>query len=94
MLKSRKSQGLSITTVMIVVIGLIVIVVLIAVLSGRVGQFEKDVDTARTCYNACSALGKTLAADTDSLDNGKCTSPQRYIGGDFTDDGGYDCYCT
>jgi len=42
MLKKRKSQGLSITTIILAVIGLIILVALVALLTGRLGDFNRD----------------------------------------------------
>jgi len=44
MLKKRDAQGLSITTIIVAVIGLIVVVVLIAIFTGRIGSFGKGLD--------------------------------------------------
>lgn len=53
----KKSQGLSITTIIVVVIGLIVIVVVIAIISGNLGDFSKTADQSATCENACKSRG-------------------------------------
>ena len=56
MLKKR-AQGLSITTIIIAVIGLIILVVLVAILTGRLGIFSTGLESAVTCKNSCGAIG-------------------------------------
>jgi len=40
----KKSQGLSITTIVVAVIALVVIIVIIALLTGKLGDFRKGLD--------------------------------------------------
>ena len=57
MLKKRNAQGLSITTIIVAVIGLIVVVVLIAIFTGRIGSFGKGLDmTEKNIIQSCSSL--------------------------------------
>ena len=57
MLKKRNAQGLSITTIIVAVIGLIVVVVLIAIFTGRIGSFGKGLDAAeKNIIQSCSSL--------------------------------------
>ena len=95
----KKAQGLSINVIIIVAISLIVLVVLIAVFTGRMGSFVKGVDTTSTCINACSALGLQKASSTELSASG-CTSitaNYRFLGGgkekygDLT--GNQECCC-
>lgn len=53
----KRGQGLSITVIVTAVIGLIVLVVIIAVLTGKLGGFSKGVDAAGGCDNICKAAG-------------------------------------
>jgi len=64
MLKKRKSQGLSITTIIIAVVGLIILVVLISLLTGRLGGFSKGVQTTSTCSQVCQTAGYTSGSET------------------------------
>lgn len=80
---NKKSQGLSINAIILVAIGLIVLVVLIAVFTGRMGNFVRGVDTTATCSNACSSLGMKIGAVTELSSTG-CTSATlnyRFLGG-------------
>lgn len=45
MLKKRNAQGLSITTIVVAIIGLIILVAIILMLTGKLGAFSKGVDT-------------------------------------------------
>jgi len=80
MFKKRNAQGLSITTIIVAVIGLIIVVVLIALLTGRLGTFTKGLDESKTCENVCTSLGK----DTDYGESTD-TCSGRYMAGRFSD---------
>ena len=54
---SKKSQGSPIGLIVAAVIGLIVIVVVIAMLSGKLGVFGKGTQDANTCDSLCRAAG-------------------------------------
>lgn len=54
----KKSQGLSITTIVIAAISLIVLVVLIAIFTGRIGIFTRGIENvAADCAQACRGAG-------------------------------------
>lgn len=59
--RRKKAQGLPLTTIIIAAIGMIVLVVMVAIFTGRIGGFGKDVETAQTvsCSDACVASGYT-----------------------------------
>jgi hypothetical protein len=60
----KRGQGLSITTIIIAVIGLIILVVLIALLTGRLGGFSKGVEETGSCDVSCKAAGFDGAEST------------------------------
>lgn len=62
----KKSQGLSINVIIIVAIGLIVLVVLIAIFTGRLGGFVEGVGQTTTCEIGCEGinLGGTVETAT------------------------------
>ena len=62
MLKKRSAQGLSITTIIVAVIGLVIVVVLIAVFTGRIGSFGTELDKSKTCTSVCTSIGKQTIA--------------------------------
>ena len=80
----KSGQGLSITVIVAAVIGLIVVVVIVALLTERLGDFSKGVDESNSCANACKALSKT----------GVDASPCRGIELPGTFKEGSDCCCT
>jgi len=86
MLKKKKSQGLSITTIILAVIGLIILVVLIMMITGRLGGFSKGVASSALCENVCKSLNK------DKTDSQECTNGQK-IPGDYEDTPA-GCCCT
>ena len=82
MLKKKDAQGLSITTIIVAVIGLIVLVVLIAVFTGRIGTFGKGLEAANSCQSACSAFGWK---PTNEVAATCLASDEKYIPGKFKD---------
>ncbi|MBI4450504.1 hypothetical protein HY642_00890 [Candidatus Woesearchaeota archaeon] len=52
----KKAQGLSINTIIITILALLVLVVIAAIFTGRIGIFGKGV---ATCPGACYAEGDT-----------------------------------
>ena len=62
----KKSQGLSITTIIVAAIALIVLVVLVAIFTGRLGGFSAGVGESGTlsCNQACKAIGFTSGSST------------------------------
>lgn len=55
MRRNLKSQGISINIIIIASIALIILVVLVAVFTGRFGVFTSGVKKATTCSEACKA---------------------------------------
>lgn len=86
MFKKRNAQGLSITTIIIAVIGLIVVIVLVAIFSGRLGQFGQGLDEASTCDSLCTSQNLNFQPDTIRND---CNDPDglngRVLFGTFGD---------
>tara|TARA_Y100000294_G_scaffold120234_1_gene111706 strand:+ start:381 stop:632 length:252 start_codon:yes stop_codon:yes gene_type:complete len=67
MLKKRNAQGLSITTIILAVIGIIIIVVLIAMFTGRLGIFSEKLkeQSEVSCLNLCTALNMVAESCTN-----------------------------
>ena len=86
MFKKRNAQGLSITTIIIAVIGLIVVVVLVSIFSGRLGQFGRGLDDAKTCESVCTSQNlkfeKTYRTACNEIDG------SRVLFGSFSDASG------
>lgn len=81
MLKKRKAQGLSITTIVVAIIALIVIVVLILMFTGKLGDFSKGLDDVRTCEKTCTALNmdkqdSTCGNDDTPISDECCCKPK------------------
>lgn len=91
MLKKRNAQGLSITTIIIAVIGLLIVIVLIAIFTGRIGGFSKGLDTAETGVKTCSSMCEVQGLTEDeATDAEKCKDANgRVLRGSFT--GGFCC---
>jgi len=80
MFKKRNAQGLSITTIIIAVIGLVIVIVLIAIFSGRLGKFGQGLDEAKTCDSLCTS--QNLDPETKKPRD-ECTG--RVMAGSFGD---------
>lgn len=92
--KKIKAQGLSINTIILVVIGLIVLVIIIAILTGRMGLFSKGLESATSCENTCKALGRTRYATTSLITEQACKDESGLImPGDYGISEGYVCCC-
>ena len=80
MLKIKKSQSLSINTIIIAAIGLAVLVVLFLIFTGRFKIFSEGIkETGLSCKESCQ-LGKYTSGAKDS--NTNCANK---IGGTFSD---------
>ena len=78
MIKTRKSQGLSINAIIIAVIALVVLVVLIAIFTGRIGIFSKGVSEVNSCEQVCKGLGFAdgyIESDAQRLNQDYITKP-------------------
>ena len=83
MLKKR-GQGLSINVIIIAIVGLIVLVVIIAILTGKLGNFNKGVESAASCANSCKALGRDFFNLKNELNCRKIEGDQ-YVHGTYSD---------
>jgi len=89
----KKSQSISINTIIIAAIALAVLVVLFVIFTGRFKIFSEGVSSTASCTKTCEIAGKTKI--TSSQNREGCTSggytymPGEY--GDVTKD--YVCCC-
>ena len=92
MLKKKNAQGLSITTIIIAVLGLLILVVLVSLLSGRLGGFSKGVGEVGSCGKLCEVTGKSkTTSDSKTL----CEDAGGdYRSGNFDDVTSGVCCCT
>lgn len=100
MYKKRNAQGLSITTIIVAVIGLIIVIVLIAIFTGRIGGFSRSLDTAetevKTCSSLCGVQGLVKhSGDVTGTEECRVASPSTYkvLSGTFTDVTSGVCCC-
>ena len=61
----KKAQGLSITTIIVAVIGLIILVVIVMMITDKLGIFSEGVGRAASCDTLCRASG--YGAEGDNL---------------------------
>lgn len=87
----KKSQSISINTIIVAAIALAVLVVLFAIFTGRLGSFSKGVSEAVTCESACKSAGMEKTNSPPEGVKG-CTTSQTYIAGTYTD-GQFGCCC-
>ena len=87
---AKKSQSISINTIIIAALGLAVLIVIFAIFTGRLGIFSRGVQDTDNCVQKCSSLnkipGNNPASDTKSCIDGE------YIAGSYSD-GKYGCCC-
>lgn len=94
MLKQKKSQGMSINVMIIAAIGLIILVVLITILTGRTANFTKGAESVGSCESSCIALGMAKSALTtrsSCVDAGSIS--YQVVPGKFDDVTGTDAIC-
>lgn len=84
MMMNKRGQGLSITTIIVAALALIVLVVLVAIFTGRLGGFSKGVAETITCQNSCKAFGMDFDYTSSKAD---CDSNpiRRYVPGNYPD---------
>lgn len=56
----KKSQSISINTIIIAAIALAVLVVIFLIFTGKLKIFNEGVSGTVTCQNSCTSLGKTM----------------------------------
>ena len=74
-MKNKKSQGISLNTIIIAAIALIVLVVLVAIFTGRMGLTVKEIDkckgscvsTSDECQGTYSRVDSSSACNLDPL---------------------------
>ena len=87
----KKSQSISINTIIVAAIALAVLVVLFAIFTGRLGGFTKGVQDTDTCAQKCSSLNAN-PGDHPRDENTKSCIVGQYIAGSYKD-GPFGCCC-
>ena len=95
MLKNKKSMELSVTVIIAAVIGLIVLVVLIGIFTGRLNIYSSGVNELTTCKNTCKNIGAdNHLTPLDRSCNSDISNRRDVIPGTFSDVGkGRVCCC-
>jgi len=67
---NKKGQGLPLTTIIIAAVGLIVLVVMVAIFTGKMGKTGAEIDKAQqvSCAEACVASGFSQGGNEKSGD--------------------------
>ena len=84
----KKGQGLSINAIILAAIALIVLVVLVAIFTGRLGLFSKGLGEATSCDQICKARGYASGVGSDQTSQGH---PDKLVGA--FDQEKRQCYC-
>ncbi|MBS3104697.1 hypothetical protein J4234_00400 [Candidatus Woesearchaeota archaeon] len=88
---NKKSQSISINTIIVAAIALAVLVVLFAIFTGRLGGFARGVQETDTCAQKCLSLNADVGKTLTEFDK-NCNTGESLIGGTYKD-GQYGCCC-
>ena len=88
----KKSQSISINTIIVAAIALAVLVVLFFIFTGRIGSFSQGVQETDTCAQKCSSLNMGEGTHLQNVGD-SCRDPAQKIAGSYKD-GKYGCCCT
>ena len=94
---NKRGQGLSITTIIVAVIGLIILAVIITIFTGKFGAFSEGVESVSSCSNTCEAIGwEKSSLEVISDCESSSTIERRVVSGKYSDipEGtAYGCCC-
>ncbi len=80
----KKAQSISINTIIIAAMGLAVLVILFAILTGRIGLFSQGLQETDTCVQKCNSLNLLKKESLDSKDCSELES-SKFIPGKYKD---------
>jgi hypothetical protein len=94
---NKRAQGLSVHTIIVAIIGLIILVAIILMLTGKLGTVGKGVGSPTSCESACNAIGMddhipSDKTECDGFDDLVGINTQ-YIPGNFRDVPDNKCCC-
>lgn len=78
-MSKKRAQGLSITTIIVAVIGLIILVVLIAIFTGRLGAFGKGLEEQEKFGKKCEEFNNDPTVRDAFLQRKGVVCPRDYI---------------
>jgi len=88
----KKSQSISINTIIVAAIALAVLVVLFIIFTGRFKIFSEGVSSTASCTTTCNSLGKSKYTLTES--SCREATGYTYVPGKYTDvPEGHVCCC-
>jgi len=86
MLKMKNAQGMSITVIIVAIIGFMVLIAVIMIFSGKFDDFRSGIGKAVTCEDACKVIGFEVSSSFPSAQN--CKGPNernKVIPGKYSD---------
>ena len=89
---NKKAQGLSITTIIVAASGLVILVVLVAIFTGRLGSFSEGISKTLSCENSCKAFDKRSQDITEEAC--KEVDVYQFVPGKYDDTPNFGCCCT
>jgi hypothetical protein len=63
---NKKAQGLSVTTIIVAIIGLIILVAIILMITGKLGAFGEGASSVASCENSCKSIGWVISSQDTS----------------------------
>ena len=89
---TKRNAEISIGIIIAAAIGLMVIIIIISLVSGKIGNFSKGIEDTATCKSACKFLGRN-PADIGEGECSQATVKTSFLGGDYKDTPNEGCCC-
>jgi hypothetical protein len=85
MFEKRKAQGLSVHTIIVAIIGLIILVAIVLMLTGKLGGFDEGVtkisgDVTKTCTEIIGSDTRKSKTDCDDIEDARSVLSSDTIG--------------
>ena len=81
----KRAQGLSINVIIVAVIGLIILVVVIAMFTGRIDLYSSGVKELTTCENTCKNIGADAGVNLNELACKSLSDDNQFLPGTYSD---------
>tara|TARA_B100001964_G_scaffold8462_1_gene9083 strand:+ start:279 stop:587 length:309 start_codon:yes stop_codon:yes gene_type:complete len=83
---NKRGQGLSVTTIIVAIIGLIILVAIILMITGKLGAFGEGVSSVASCENSCKSIGWDKSSTIVKTDcKSTSTHKKKIISGKYSD---------